>query len=157
MLFFLNGTYNRSFNLNKIESLSVLLNSLWWTRIISIIVKEVESNMSKNTLTINFRMGFLPSLCKKFVELVELLVSLQKKTNYICSLYSWLLLAFNHSIWKLEHSFLSQKDADPSKGGIVVVLLQDMLEVVTDMVVNEIRLVWHSDTELGIYYILLIW
>ncbi|KAL5053268.1 hypothetical protein RYX36_033950 [Vicia faba] len=72
-------------------------------RIISIIVKEVESNMSKNTLTINFRMGFLPSLCKKFVELVELL-----------------------------------KDADPSKGGIVVVLLQDMLEVVTDMVVNEI-------------------
>ncbi|XP_050894734.1 callose synthase 5 [Lathyrus oleraceus] len=72
-------------------------------RIISIIVKEVESNMSKNTLTINFRMGFLPSLCKKFVELVELL-----------------------------------KGADPSKRGIVVVLLQDMLEVVTDMVVNEI-------------------
>ncbi|GAU42750.1 hypothetical protein TSUD_77870 [Trifolium subterraneum] len=72
-------------------------------RVISIIVKEVESNMSKNTLTINFRMGFLPSLCKKFVELVELL-----------------------------------KDADPSKRGTVVVLLQDMLEVVTDMMVNEI-------------------
>ncbi|RHN43110.1 putative 1,3-beta-glucan synthase [Medicago truncatula] len=71
--------------------------------IISIIVKEVESNMTKNTLTINFRMGFLPSLCKKFVELVELL-----------------------------------KNADPTKGGIVVVLLQDMLEVVTDMMVNEI-------------------
>lgn len=86
-------------------------------------------------------MGFLPSLCKKFVELVELLVSLQKETNYICSLYSWLVLAFNHSIWKLVHSFLSQKNADPTKGGIVVVLLQDMLEVVTDMMVNEIRLV----------------
>ena len=39
------------------------------------------------------------------------------------------------------HSFLSQKNADPTKGGIVVVLLQDMLEVVTDMMVTEIRLV----------------
>ncbi|KAJ1405051.1 Vacuolar protein sorting-associate protein Vta1/Callose synthase, N-terminal [Sesbania bispinosa] len=72
-------------------------------RIISTIIKEVESNMSKNTLITNFRMGFLPSLCKKFVELVEIL-----------------------------------KDADPSKRGTVVVLLQDMLEVVTDMMVNEI-------------------
>ncbi|XP_027344376.1 callose synthase 5-like [Abrus precatorius] len=71
--------------------------------IISIIIKEVESNISKNTLLINFRMGFLPSLCKKFVELVEIL-----------------------------------KNGDPSKGGTVVVLLQDMLEVVTDMMVNEI-------------------
>lgn len=34
-----------------------------------------------------------------------------------------------------------QKDADPSKKDIVVLLLQDMLEVVTrDMMVNEIRL-----------------
>lgn len=37
--------------------------------------------------------------------------------------------------------FLSQKNGDPSKRGTVVVLLQDMLEVVTDMMVNEIRLV----------------
>lgn len=35
-----------------------------------------------------------------------------------------------------------QKDADPSKQNLVVLLLQDMLEVVTrDMMVNEIRLV----------------
>ncbi|OIW00473.1 hypothetical protein TanjilG_05823 [Lupinus angustifolius] len=72
-------------------------------RIISIIIKEVESSISKNTLITNFRMGFLPSLCKKFLELVEIL-----------------------------------KDADPSKRGTVVVLLQDMLEVVTDMLVTEI-------------------
>ncbi|XP_057416061.1 callose synthase 5-like [Lotus japonicus] len=72
-------------------------------RIISIIIKEVESNMSKNTLITNFRMGFLPSLCKKFEELVEIL-----------------------------------RDGNPSKRGTVVVLLQDMLEVVTDMMVNEI-------------------
>nr|KYP67853.1 Callose synthase 5 [Cajanus cajan] len=71
--------------------------------IISIIIKEVESNISKNTLLTNFRMGFLPSLCKKFVELVEIL-----------------------------------KSGDASKRGTVVVLLQDMLEVVTDMMVNEI-------------------
>ncbi|CAL0327582.1 unnamed protein product [Lupinus luteus] len=42
-------------------------------RIISVIIKEVESNISKNTLLTNIRMGFLPSLCKKFVELVEIL------------------------------------------------------------------------------------
>ncbi|KAH1237314.1 Callose synthase 5 [Glycine max] len=71
--------------------------------IISSIIKEVESNISKNTLLTNFRMGFLPSLCKKFVELVEIM-----------------------------------KNGDPSKRGTVVVLLQDMLEVVTDMMVNEI-------------------
>ncbi|KAK7318446.1 hypothetical protein RJT34_03148 [Clitoria ternatea] len=71
--------------------------------IISILIKEVESNISKNTLLTNFRMGFLPSLFKKFVELVEIL-----------------------------------KNGDSSKRGTVVVLLQDMLEVVTDMMVNEI-------------------
>ncbi|KAF1893229.1 hypothetical protein Lal_00001675 [Lupinus albus] len=73
-------------------------------RIITVIIKEVESNISKNTLLTNIRMGFLPSLCKKFVELVEIL-----------------------------------KEANPSKRGSVVVLLQDMLEVFTrDMMVNEI-------------------
>ncbi|KAL9356343.1 hypothetical protein Peur_049596 [Populus x canadensis] len=42
-------------------------------RILSIIFKEVESNISKNTLLTNFRMGPLPALCNKFVELVRLL------------------------------------------------------------------------------------
>ncbi|MED6156387.1 Callose synthase 5, partial [Stylosanthes scabra] len=42
-------------------------------RIISIIFKEVKSNISKNTLITNFRMSFLPSLFKKLVELVEIL------------------------------------------------------------------------------------
>nr|TKR79229.1 callose synthase 5 [Populus alba] len=42
-------------------------------RILSIIFKEVESNISKNTLLTNFKMGPLPALCKKFVELVRLL------------------------------------------------------------------------------------
>ncbi|XP_062096562.1 callose synthase 5 [Humulus lupulus] len=42
-------------------------------RIISIIIKEVESSISKNLLLANFRMGPLPTLCKKFVELVEIL------------------------------------------------------------------------------------
>ncbi|KAF9681753.1 hypothetical protein SADUNF_Sadunf05G0035600 [Salix dunnii] len=42
-------------------------------RILSIIFKEVENNISKNTLLTNFRMGPLPALCNKFVELVTLL------------------------------------------------------------------------------------
>ncbi|CAA0822891.1 Callose synthase 5 [Striga hermonthica] len=41
--------------------------------IIAIIIKEVESSISKNTFLANFRMRFLPDLCKKFVELVEIL------------------------------------------------------------------------------------
>ncbi|KAI4345089.1 hypothetical protein L6164_012253 [Bauhinia variegata] len=90
------------------ESYKNILNTLvvgeTEKRIIANIIKEVESSISKNTLLTNFRMAFLPSLCKKFVELVEIL-----------------------------------KDADPSKRGAAVLLLQDMLEVVTrDMMVKEI-------------------
>ncbi|KAK9678325.1 hypothetical protein RND81_11G203700 [Saponaria officinalis] len=39
-------------------------------RIISNIVKEVETNISKNTLLTNFKMSALPTLYQKFVELV---------------------------------------------------------------------------------------
>ncbi|KAG2399383.1 Callose synthase [Vigna angularis] len=88
------------------------------TRTISVIIKEVENSIYKNTLLTNFRMGFLPSLCKKFVELVEIL-----------------------------------KDADASKQGTVVVLLQDMLEVfIRDMVVNEnseLAELYHSSKDTG--------
>ncbi|KAK6922818.1 1,3-beta-glucan synthase subunit FKS1-like, domain-1 [Dillenia turbinata] len=42
-------------------------------RIIGIIIKEIESNISKNTFLANFRPGPLPTLCKKFVELVGIL------------------------------------------------------------------------------------
>ncbi|XP_011624302.2 callose synthase 5 [Amborella trichopoda] len=42
-------------------------------RIIGIIIKEIEVNISKNIFLANFRMGPLPALCKKFVELVEIL------------------------------------------------------------------------------------
>ncbi|PWA75022.1 callose synthase 5 [Artemisia annua] len=41
--------------------------------IIGIIVKEVESNISKNTFLSNFRMGSLPTLRNQFVKLVECL------------------------------------------------------------------------------------
>ncbi|KAA8531070.1 hypothetical protein F0562_005779 [Nyssa sinensis] len=59
------------------ESFKLVLNALvvgeTEKRIIGIIIKEVESNISKNTFLTNFRMGPLPTLCKKFVELVEIL------------------------------------------------------------------------------------
>ncbi|KAI9074792.1 hypothetical protein K1719_043216 [Acacia pycnantha] len=59
------------------ESLKNVLNTMvvgeTEKRIITIIIIEVESNIARNTLLTNFRMGFLPSLCKKFVELVEIL------------------------------------------------------------------------------------
>ncbi|KAF5199964.1 Callose synthase [Thalictrum thalictroides] len=42
-------------------------------RIIGIILREIEGNISKNTFLANFRMGPLPALCKKFVELVSIL------------------------------------------------------------------------------------
>ncbi|XP_077211954.1 callose synthase 5-like [Tasmannia lanceolata] len=42
-------------------------------RIIGIIIKEIEGNISKNTFLANFRMSPLPALCKKFVELVQIL------------------------------------------------------------------------------------
>jgi len=44
-------------------------------RIIFNIVKEVETNISKNTLLTNFRMRALPTLYQKFVELLGYLVS----------------------------------------------------------------------------------
>ncbi|XXG58927.1 hypothetical protein AAC387_Pa04g1108 [Persea americana] len=42
-------------------------------RIIDIIIKEVEGSISKKTFLDHFRMSPLPNLCKKFVELVEIL------------------------------------------------------------------------------------
>ncbi|XP_004289423.1 PREDICTED: callose synthase 5-like [Fragaria vesca subsp. vesca] len=42
-------------------------------RIIGIIIKEIESNISKNTFLDSFRMASLPTLCQKFVELVVIL------------------------------------------------------------------------------------
>ncbi|KAJ4825933.1 Callose synthase 5 [Turnera subulata] len=42
-------------------------------RIIGIIIKEIESNISKNTFLANFRMNHLPNLCAKIVELVTIL------------------------------------------------------------------------------------
>nr|XP_029122971.1 callose synthase 5 [Elaeis guineensis] len=42
-------------------------------RIIGVILKEIEADISRNTFLTNFRMGPLPTLCKKFVKLVEVL------------------------------------------------------------------------------------
>uniref|UniRef100_A0A2N9IN91 1,3-beta-glucan synthase n=1 Tax=Fagus sylvatica TaxID=28930 RepID=A0A2N9IN91_FAGSY len=59
------------------ESLKHVLNALvvgeTEKRIMGIMFKEVESSISKNTLLLNFRMGPLPTLCGKFVELVGIL------------------------------------------------------------------------------------
>ncbi|XVF16975.1 hypothetical protein REPUB_Repub10bG0077100 [Reevesia pubescens] len=59
------------------ESFKIVLNTLVVgeneKRTIRIIIKEIESNISKNTLLANFRMASLPALCKKFVELVGIL------------------------------------------------------------------------------------
>ncbi|KAJ8432608.1 LOW QUALITY PROTEIN: hypothetical protein Cgig2_032889 [Carnegiea gigantea] len=53
--------------------LNILVAGETEKRMISIIIKEVEANISKNTLLTNFRMSALPSLCQKFVELVGFL------------------------------------------------------------------------------------
>ncbi|KAL2241247.1 UNVERIFIED_CONTAM: Callose synthase 5 [Sesamum indicum] len=59
------------------ESFKLILNALiigeTEKRIIGVIIKEIETNISKNTFLANFRMKPLPDLCKKFVELVEIL------------------------------------------------------------------------------------
>ncbi|PIN05529.1 1,3-beta-glucan synthase [Handroanthus impetiginosus] len=59
------------------ESFKLVLNALIIgeieKRIIGIIIKEIESNIAKSTFLANFRMKPLPDLCKKFVELVEIL------------------------------------------------------------------------------------
>ncbi|XP_075501475.1 callose synthase 5-like isoform X1 [Primulina tabacum] len=59
------------------ESFKLILNALivgeTEKRIIGVIIKEVESNISKSTFLANFRMKPLPDLCKKFVELVNIL------------------------------------------------------------------------------------
>lgn len=44
-------------------------------RIIGRIIKEIENNIADDTFLENFRMKPLPDLCKKFIELVEILVS----------------------------------------------------------------------------------
>ncbi|KAG6470927.1 hypothetical protein ZIOFF_072015 [Zingiber officinale] len=59
------------------ESFKLVLNLLVVgeneKRIIGIIIKEIEANIAKNTFLSNFRMSALPTLCKKFVELLDIL------------------------------------------------------------------------------------
>ncbi|XP_057966118.1 callose synthase 5 [Malania oleifera] len=59
------------------ESFKLVLNALVVgeneKRIIGIIIKEIENNISKNTFLVNFRTGSLPTLCKKIVGLVDIL------------------------------------------------------------------------------------
>ncbi|XP_043697795.1 callose synthase 5 [Telopea speciosissima] len=59
------------------ESFKLILNVLVVgeneKRMINIILKEIESNIAKNTFLANFRTSPLPALCKKFVELVGIL------------------------------------------------------------------------------------
>ncbi|XP_074275339.1 callose synthase 5-like isoform X1 [Silene latifolia] len=52
------------------QILNIMIAGETEKRIISNIVKEVETNISKNTLLANFRMSALPTLYKEFVELV---------------------------------------------------------------------------------------
>lgn len=56
-------------------------------RIIAAIIKEVEDNISKNTLLTNFKMSPLLILCKKFVELMEILVSYDATLKYLLIYY----------------------------------------------------------------------
>ncbi|XP_042433092.1 callose synthase 5-like [Zingiber officinale] len=42
-------------------------------RIIGIIIREIEASIAKNAFLSNFRMSALPTLCKKFVKLLEIL------------------------------------------------------------------------------------
>ncbi|WOK92140.1 callose synthase 5-like [Canna indica] len=59
------------------ESFKLVLNLLIVgeneKRIIGIIIREIEANIAKNTFLSNFRMSALPTLCKKFVELLDIL------------------------------------------------------------------------------------
>ncbi|THU60461.1 hypothetical protein C4D60_Mb07t13000 [Musa balbisiana] len=61
------------------ESFKLVLNLLVVgeneKRIIGVIIKEIESSIGKNAFLSNFRMSALPTLCKKFVELLGILVS----------------------------------------------------------------------------------
>ncbi|CAH9142883.1 unnamed protein product [Cuscuta epithymum] len=74
------------------ESFKLVLNTLvvgeTEKRIIGVIIKEVENSIAKNTFLANFRMGSLPDLFKKFVELVELLRDgdRSKKDNVVLAL-----------------------------------------------------------------------
>ncbi|XP_075100823.1 callose synthase 5-like [Nicotiana tabacum] len=59
------------------ESFKFVLNALvvgeTEKMIIGIIIKEVENNISKSTFLANFRTGPLQNLCKKFLDLPEIL------------------------------------------------------------------------------------
>ncbi|KAM7513805.1 hypothetical protein LguiA_003388 [Lonicera macranthoides] len=78
------------------ESFKLVLNAIvvgeTEKRIIGIIIREVENSISKSTFLANFKMGSLPSLCKKFVELVEILkdANPSKKDNVVLLLQDML-------------------------------------------------------------------
>ncbi|KAJ6737354.1 GLUCAN SYNTHASE-LIKE PROTEIN [Salix viminalis] len=77
-------------------------------RILSIIFKEVESNISKNTLLTNFRMGPLPALCNKFVELVTLLKDADpSKQNTVVLILQDMLEVFTNDMMVNENRLVN--------------------------------------------------
>ncbi|KAK2445017.1 callose synthase [Trifolium repens] len=87
-------------------------------RTISVIFKEVENSIAKNTLLTNFRMGFLPSLCKKFVELVELLKDADSsKRDTVVVLLQDMLEVFTRDMMVNEISELAELNHSSKDSG----------------------------------------
>ncbi|PNY05622.1 callose synthase 5-like protein, partial [Trifolium pratense] len=87
-------------------------------RTISVIFKEVDNSIAKNTLLTNFRMGFLPSLCKKFVELVELLkVADSSKRDRVVVLLQDMLEVFTRDMVVNEISELAELNHSSKDSG----------------------------------------
>ncbi|XP_057418669.1 callose synthase 5 [Lotus japonicus] len=104
------------------ESFKHILNALVVgeaeQRTISVIIREIESSISKNTLLSNFRMGYLPSLCKKFVELVEILKDADSsKRDTVVVLLQDMLEVFTRDMMVNEISELAELNHSSKDSG----------------------------------------
>ncbi|KAI3893658.1 hypothetical protein MKW92_030081 [Papaver armeniacum] len=118
------------------ESFKLILNVLVVgkneKRIIGIIIKEIEGNIRKNTFLANFRMKPLPTLCNKFVELVNILKEGdQSKRDTVVLLLQDMLEVVTHDMMVNEIRELVElghgtKDSVPRRQ-LLLVLTQNLL------------------------------
>lgn len=117
--------YMKSAVLEVYESFKLVLNVLVVgeneKRIIGIIIKAIETSISKNTFLANFKLKALPALCKKFVELVEILKEGDESNHYtVVLLLQDMLEMVTHDMMLNEISELAElghgnKDSVPRR------------------------------------------
>lgn len=113
-----------------LNSISMMVLMLFF-RIISFIINEIEESLARSSLLLDFRMTELPNLRAKFVEFLELLVSI-----FLQVFVPSLIIQMKGSVIQVQALLTCSIKCCKVEGneyhyGKVVKVLQDIFEIIT--------------------------